>query len=210
MSEVVTAEQIEAFRTNGFVVVDDLLTDAELDTFEPLVTAAVAYRSAGDERTLEEGGAGGSPVVPAATHAVDENDVLDLGHTTKGDSHSAQASPKRVCRLCRQRVGLSGPASAPAPPFELVGYRLNTRHALGDSAPLPESAVAEEHGAHRIWEGRVQRAGNHRRRADDTNVAGPLAHGRVAGAGALIDRPRRCGRGDRGQSDRRRGCGRGE
>jgi hypothetical protein len=47
MSEVVTAEQIEAFRTNGFVVVDDLLTDAELDTFEPLVTAAVAYRSAG-------------------------------------------------------------------------------------------------------------------------------------------------------------------
>ena len=54
MSEVVTAEQIEAFRTNGFVVVDDLLTDDELDTFEPLVTAAVAYRSAGDERTLEE------------------------------------------------------------------------------------------------------------------------------------------------------------
>ena len=126
MSELVTAEQIEAFRTNGFVVIDDLLTDAELDTFEPLVTAAVAYRCAGDERTLEEGGAGGSPVVPAATHAVDENDVLDLGHTTKGDSHSAQASPKRVCRLCRQRVGLSGPASAPAPPFELVGYRLNT------------------------------------------------------------------------------------
>ena len=106
MSEVVTAEQIEAFRTNGFVVIDDLLTDAELDTFEPLVTAAVAYRSAGDERTLEEGGAGGSPVVPAATHAVDENDVLDLGHTTKGDSHSAQASPKRVCRLCRQRGAL--------------------------------------------------------------------------------------------------------
>ena len=54
MSEVVTAEQIEAFRTNGFVVVDDLLTDAALDTLEPLVTAAVAYRPAGDERTLEE------------------------------------------------------------------------------------------------------------------------------------------------------------
>ena len=54
MSEVVTAEQIEAFRTNGIVVVDDLLTDAELDTFEPLVTAAVAYRSGRDERKLEE------------------------------------------------------------------------------------------------------------------------------------------------------------
>jgi len=105
MSEVVTAEQIEAFRTNGFVVIDDLLTDAELDTFESLVTAAVAYRSAGDERTLEEGGAGGSPVVPAATHAVDENDVLDLGHTTKGDSHSAQASPKRVSVRAAARGG---------------------------------------------------------------------------------------------------------
>ena len=69
MSEVVTAEQIEAFRTNGFIVVDDLLTDAELDTFEPLVTAAVAYRSAGDERTLEEISSGTCPasrgLVPA-------------------------------------------------------------------------------------------------------------------------------------------------
>ena len=92
MSEVVTAEQIEAFRTNGFVVIEDLLTDAELDTFESLVTAAVAYRSAGDERTLEEGGAGGSPVVPAATHAVDENDVLDLGHTSKGDTNRPASS----------------------------------------------------------------------------------------------------------------------
>ena len=62
MSEVVTAEQIEAFRTNGFVVIEDLLTDAELDTFEPLVTAAVAYRSAGDERTLEELPPDGSPL----------------------------------------------------------------------------------------------------------------------------------------------------
>ena len=62
MSEVVTAEQIEAFRTNGFVVVDDLLTDAELDTFEPLVTAAVAYRSARDERTLEEPPPDASPL----------------------------------------------------------------------------------------------------------------------------------------------------
>ena len=34
-------EQIEAFRTNGIGRVDDLLTDAELDTFEPLLTPAV-------------------------------------------------------------------------------------------------------------------------------------------------------------------------
>jgi hypothetical protein len=68
MSEVVTAEQIEAFRTNGFIVVDDLLTDAELDTFEPLVTAAVAYRSAGDERTLEEPSAHSSAEQRHATY----------------------------------------------------------------------------------------------------------------------------------------------
>jgi hypothetical protein len=103
MSEVVTAEQIEAFRTNGFVVVDDLLTDAELDTFEPLVTAAVAYRSAGDERTLEEGGADRSPVVPAATHAVDENDVLDLGHTTKVTAIPPRRA-RSVCAVCAASV----------------------------------------------------------------------------------------------------------
>jgi hypothetical protein len=54
MSNVVTAEQIEAFRSNGFVVADALLTEEELDHFAPLVTAAVAYRSDGDERPLEE------------------------------------------------------------------------------------------------------------------------------------------------------------
>ena len=109
-----------------------------------------------------------------------------------------------ACRAIRSIIRACSAGS------KLVGYGLNTRKVVGDSAPLPESAVVEEHAVQRIWEGRVLRAGNHRRPADDTNVAGPLAHGRVAGAGALIDRPRRCGRGDRGQSDRRRGCGRGE
>ena len=79
-----------------------------------------------------------------------------------------------------------------------------------DRRKLPGSTVPEEHGAHRIWERRVQRAGNHRRRADDTNVTGPLAHARVASGGALIERPRRCGPSDRGQPDRRRGCGHGK
>ena len=40
---MVTAEQTDAFRTNGIGRVDDLLTDAELDTFEPLLTPADAY-----------------------------------------------------------------------------------------------------------------------------------------------------------------------
>ena len=70
MSEVVPAEQIEAFRTNGFVVVDDLLTGDELDTFEPLVTAAVAYRSGSDERTLEEH----SPYQQSFRQCMDERD----------------------------------------------------------------------------------------------------------------------------------------
>ena len=39
---------------DGFVVVADLLTAAELDHFEPLVTAAVADRVGADERPLEE------------------------------------------------------------------------------------------------------------------------------------------------------------
>jgi ectoine hydroxylase-related dioxygenase (phytanoyl-CoA dioxygenase family) len=51
---LVPPEQIEAFRTNGFVVVDGLLTDEELDRYEPLVTDAVAERCAPDERPLEE------------------------------------------------------------------------------------------------------------------------------------------------------------
>jgi hypothetical protein len=39
----VPAEHIEAFRTNGIGRVDDLPTGDELDTFEPLLTAANAY-----------------------------------------------------------------------------------------------------------------------------------------------------------------------
>ena len=51
---IVTAAQIDAFQENGFVVIDDLLTDEELDVFESLVTAAVDVRSRPDERPLEE------------------------------------------------------------------------------------------------------------------------------------------------------------
>ena len=44
----------DAFARDGFVVVDGLLTDAELDHFEPLVTAAVHERSDADTRPLAE------------------------------------------------------------------------------------------------------------------------------------------------------------
>ena len=91
MSEMVTAEQIEALQTDGFVVVDDLLTDAELDTFEPLVTAAVAYRSAGDERTLEEPQTNG----PVDSRYVDHRSVWSL-------------------RIANRAVGGSIPFAAPA------------------------------------------------------------------------------------------------
>jgi ectoine hydroxylase-related dioxygenase (phytanoyl-CoA dioxygenase family) len=51
---IVTPAQIDAFTGNGYVVIDDLLTEGELDRYEPLVTAAVAERSADDGRPLEE------------------------------------------------------------------------------------------------------------------------------------------------------------
>ena len=46
---------VVAFRRDGYVVVDGLVSDDELDHYEPLVTAAVAHRKAGDTRPLAEG-----------------------------------------------------------------------------------------------------------------------------------------------------------
>jgi ectoine hydroxylase-related dioxygenase (phytanoyl-CoA dioxygenase family) len=54
MPELVTTEQVNAFARDGFVVVDGLLTDDELDYFGPLVIEAVARRSDADTRTLDE------------------------------------------------------------------------------------------------------------------------------------------------------------
>jgi ectoine hydroxylase-related dioxygenase (phytanoyl-CoA dioxygenase family) len=44
----------DAFARDGFVVVEDLLTDAELDHFGPIVTEAVRRRSQADLRPLEQ------------------------------------------------------------------------------------------------------------------------------------------------------------
>jgi hypothetical protein len=77
MSEVVTADQIEAFRTNGFVVDDDPLTDAELDTFEPLVTAA-------------------SRTAPPATSAHSRNPERDLSGVPRPGPGPVVASHKRI------------------------------------------------------------------------------------------------------------------
>jgi hypothetical protein len=51
---VVTAEQVRSFTADGFVVVDGLLTDEELDRYGTLVADAVADRQAGDDRSLAE------------------------------------------------------------------------------------------------------------------------------------------------------------
>ena len=50
----VAAQHIEAFRRDGFVVVPDLLTAAELEAFGAAVDAAVAARTRHDRRRLEE------------------------------------------------------------------------------------------------------------------------------------------------------------
>ncbi len=47
-------ELVETYRRDGFVVVPDLLTADELTRYEPIVTAAVAHRSAPDTRPQHE------------------------------------------------------------------------------------------------------------------------------------------------------------
>ncbi len=49
-----TPEQVAAFERDGYVVVDGLLTGDELAHYEPLVTAAVAYRKRHDDRPQHE------------------------------------------------------------------------------------------------------------------------------------------------------------
>ncbi len=50
----VISEQIERYRRDGFVVVEGLLTDDELERFGAAVDAGVARRSEGDARSLAE------------------------------------------------------------------------------------------------------------------------------------------------------------
>jgi ectoine hydroxylase-related dioxygenase (phytanoyl-CoA dioxygenase family) len=49
-----TVEHVHAFERDGFVVVDGLLTNAELEHYERCVTTAVAFRKRHDDRALEE------------------------------------------------------------------------------------------------------------------------------------------------------------
>jgi ectoine hydroxylase-related dioxygenase (phytanoyl-CoA dioxygenase family) len=53
-ASIVAADLVAAFDRDGFVVVPDLLTDAELDELGPIVDAAVAARKGADTRSLEE------------------------------------------------------------------------------------------------------------------------------------------------------------
>lgn len=54
MSEHLTQDQIDDFRRDGFVVIPGALTPDQVETFGAAVDEAVARRSAGDERQLEE------------------------------------------------------------------------------------------------------------------------------------------------------------
>jgi ectoine hydroxylase-related dioxygenase (phytanoyl-CoA dioxygenase family) len=53
-SAIVTADQIEKFRRDGFVVIDNLLTETEVEVFGAAVDRAVADRKGDDPRTLAE------------------------------------------------------------------------------------------------------------------------------------------------------------
>jgi ectoine hydroxylase-related dioxygenase (phytanoyl-CoA dioxygenase family) len=54
VATLVASELVEKFAREGFVVVPDLLTDAELDHYGPAVDAAVATRQRHDHRSLTE------------------------------------------------------------------------------------------------------------------------------------------------------------
>jgi len=54
LSAAVSDEQVEAFRRDGFAVVPDLLSEAELERFGRAVDRAVAERTAHDRRSLAE------------------------------------------------------------------------------------------------------------------------------------------------------------
>jgi ectoine hydroxylase-related dioxygenase (phytanoyl-CoA dioxygenase family) len=51
---LITREQIDTFGRDGFVVIDNLLSDEELERFGAAVDRAVAIRSRGDNRPLAE------------------------------------------------------------------------------------------------------------------------------------------------------------
>jgi ectoine hydroxylase-related dioxygenase (phytanoyl-CoA dioxygenase family) len=53
-ASLLSDDVIEHFRTNGFVVIPDLLDEDELDRYEPAVTEAVKRRTEGDDRPLAE------------------------------------------------------------------------------------------------------------------------------------------------------------
>jgi ectoine hydroxylase-related dioxygenase (phytanoyl-CoA dioxygenase family) len=53
-SPVVSAEVLAAYERDGFVMVPDLLTPEEVDTYGAAVTRAVAERTAGDDRPLSD------------------------------------------------------------------------------------------------------------------------------------------------------------
>ena len=53
-ADIVSPELIETFRRDGFVVIEHLLTDAELDRFGAAVDRAVAARKRNDARALAE------------------------------------------------------------------------------------------------------------------------------------------------------------
>jgi len=77
-ADIVSAEQIDSFRREGFVVIPGLLTDAELDRFGAAVDRAVADRGRNDTRALADK----SPYEQSFTQCInlweDHADVIPL------------------------------------------------------------------------------------------------------------------------------------
>ncbi len=99
IGKIVSAEQIERFRRDGFVVVPGLLTDKELDRFGAAVDRAVRDRGRHDHRRLEEK----SPYEQSFTQCInlweDHPDVLPLTFHPEISRAAALLIGVRVLRL---------------------------------------------------------------------------------------------------------------
>ena len=114
---MVTAEQTDAFRTNGIGRVDDLLTDAELDTFEPLLTPADAYPLG--QRRAHAQGTLAPPAVVRQADVAGESSSAD-NKPSSSSAISCSPRPRSLTSITRFRT----------PPMDL------------DTDPYPGSSCA--------------------------------------------------------------------
>ena len=131
---IVHEELIERFRRDGFVVVPDLLTDAELEKFGAAVDRAVAERKRGDDRVLAEKSLYEQSFTQCMNLWEDNPEVLPLTipRDARGALRPLVHQPAGSSEACRPESGVR------------PGPRLRTGTAMGPRrTPEPSGRVAE-------------------------------------------------------------------